>query len=55
MMQVTVEHTSLWRIKDEYMRDAKGDVVAKKFWLKMVKDKEAHIKELKQMIKQCLK
>jgi len=55
MMQVTIEHTSLWRIKKEYMKDAKLSTASKKFWMKMIKDKEEHIKDLKQIIKQELK
>ncbi len=55
MMQLTVEHLSLWRIKNEYMKDAKKSPDSKKFWAKMLKDKEAHIRELKVLIKKELK
>jgi hypothetical protein len=55
MMQVTVEHVSLWRIKDDYMKDAKSSTEAKKFWSKLAKDKEMHIKELAEIIKKNMK
>lgn len=55
MMQATVEHVSLWRIKKEYLKDAKKSSASKKFWMKMVHDKENHIKELKALIQQELK
>ncbi|MCA9353323.1 hypothetical protein KC842_00435 [Candidatus Nomurabacteria bacterium] len=55
MMQLTVEHTSLWRIKKEYMKDAKGDAKATAFWKKMAKDKEMHIKELHELVKKNMK
>ena len=51
MMQMTVEHKSLWRIKDDYLKDAKKSPATKKFWQKMVKEKEKHIQELKNLIK----
>ncbi len=55
MMQVTVEHVSLWRIKDDYMKDAKKSPEVKKFWMKMIHDKETQIKELKALIKKEMK
>lgn len=55
MMQMTVEHRSLWRIKTDYIKDSKNRAETKRFWQKMIKDKEAHIKELKALIKKNLK
>ncbi len=55
MNQLTVENKSLWRISDEYIKDAKKSPESKKFWSKMLKDKEAHIRELKTLIKKELK
>lgn len=55
MMQATVEHVSLWRIKKEYLKDATKSVESKKFWLKMIHDKEKSVKELKALIKKELK
>ncbi len=53
--QLTVEHKSLWRIKSDYMKDAKNSPEAKKFWASLAKDKEMHIKELAQIIKKNMK
>lgn len=53
--QLTVEHKSLWRIKSDYMKDAKSSPEAKKFWSKLAEDKEMHIKELAQIIKKNMK
>lgn len=55
MMQMTQEHKSLWRIKKDYLKDAKSSKELKTFWSKMVKDKEDHIKELKALIKKTMK
>jgi len=54
MMQMTAEHVSLWRIKKEYIRDAKGDKQVQAFWKEMAKDKERHIAELKVRIAEKL-
>ena len=53
--QLTVEHKSLWRIKNDYMKDAKSSPEAKKFWSKLAEDKEMHIKELAKIIKKNMK
>ena len=55
MMQMTVEHLSLWRINKNYLKDAKSSPESKKFWQKIVKEKETHIKEIKALIKKELK
>jgi len=49
MNQCVQEHKSLWRIRDEYIKDAKEGHA--EFWQKMVKDKEEHIAELTELIK----
>nr|MCK4929620.1 hypothetical protein [Nanoarchaeota archaeon] len=51
MMQLITEHKSLWRIKNNYKNDAAGCEDCKTFWNKLEKDKEDHIKELKELIK----
>lgn len=51
MMQLTQEAKSLWRIKDQYMKDAEGSDACLAFWEKMVADKEAHIAELEVLVK----
>ncbi len=55
MMQATVEHVSLWRIKKEYLKDATKSPESKKFWMKMLREKETHVRELKALIKKELK
>jgi len=54
LLQLAQEHKSLWRIKNEYLKDAGGCEECKKFWEKMEKDKEDHIKELTGLIKKHL-
>lgn len=51
MLQAVEEHKSLWRIKDDYMNDAGQSSETIIFWEKMIADKEAHIAELKELIK----
>lgn len=51
MRQLTEEHTSLWRIKNEYLKDADDCEDCKKFWNKMEEDKENHVKELSELVK----
>ncbi|HSE56536.1 MAG TPA: hypothetical protein VLB02_00390 [Candidatus Paceibacterota bacterium] len=48
--QLTQESKSLWRIKKNYLKEAKSKTL-KDFWTKLAKDKESHIKELKNLIK----
>ena len=51
---MTQESKSLWRIKKNYVKEAKTKAM-KDFWTKLAKDKESHIKELKALIKADLK
>lgn len=51
MLQYTVEARSLWRIKDDYMKDAENSPESKAIWEKLIKDKEEHLKDLRQLIK----
>jgi len=53
MTQMTQESKSLWRIKKNYLKEAKSSVM-KTFWTKMIKDKEILLKELKNLIKKEL-
>lgn len=55
MKQYVQEHKGLWRIKRDYIKDAKGHPDAVAFWKKMEKDKEDHLKVLKALIKKHLK
>lgn len=54
MNQMTQESKSLWRIKKNYIKEAKSKEM-KTFWTKMVKDKESHLKEMKTLLKAELK
>ncbi len=51
MLQYTVEARSLWRIKDDYMKDAEASPDTKALWEKLIKDKGEHLKELRALIK----
>lgn len=51
--QLTQESKSLWRIKDQYQKDAQTDE-QKSFWLKIQKEKEQTVAELQEMVKQEL-
>lgn len=55
MTQVTQEAKSLWRIKNNYLADAQGDDALVGFWQQLADDKEKHIEDLKQLIKEHLK
>ena len=49
--QLTEENRSLWRIRDQYQKDAEECPECKTFWLDMERDKEDHIKKLTELIK----
>lgn len=55
MAQMVQENKSLWRIKNQYLRDADNCEDCKKLWEKMAADKQQHIDELKRLIKDHLK
>lgn len=55
MKQYVQEHKSLWRIKRDYIKDAKGHADAVAFWKKMQKEKEERVSELKALIKKYTK
>ena len=54
MNQMTQESKSLWRIKKNYIKEAKSKEM-KAFWTKMQKDKESHLKQMKKLLKTELK
>ena len=54
MRQLTEEHTSLWRIKNEYLKDSAECAECKALWEKLATDKEAHTTELIALIKKHL-
>ncbi len=54
MHQLTQESKSLWRIKNNYLDESLTEE-EKAFWNKLAQDKESHIIELKNLIKEHLK
>lgn len=54
MTQMTQESKSLWRIKKQYLKEAKSKAL-KDLWTKMAKDKETNLKEMKALLKAELK
>ena len=54
MTQMTQESKSLWRIKNNYITEAETEEM-KAFWTKMAQEKEAHLKEMKALLKIELK
>ena len=46
MRQIVEEHTSLWRIKNEYLTDASGDEGLVATWNTMAQEKESDITKL---------
>lgn len=50
MNQFTQESKSLWRIKNHYIGEAMSPEL-KVFWEKLAADKESHIAEMKQFLK----
>jgi hypothetical protein len=54
MIQLVEENKSLWRIKDDYMKDAGNNSEQMAFWKKMEADKEAHVEELLSLVKKHL-
>lgn len=53
MHQLTQESKSLWRIKNNYQTEALSEE-EKAFWIKLAEDKEAHIAELRELIKKAI-
>lgn len=51
MKQLVQENKSLWRIKNNYLKDSEGCDECQIFWEKMGETKEEKIKELEELIK----
>ena len=51
MTQLTQEARSLWRIKNEYKKDAAKSKELAQFWAEVAKEKEVLIEDLKAVIK----
>lgn len=46
MLQMVEEHKALWRIEDEYIKDAKSSPETKKLWQKLQKKRNYRFKNL---------
>jgi hypothetical protein len=55
MTQLTQESKSLWRMQNEYIKDAGRDAELKKFWMYYAKEKESQIKDLKMLVIKYMK
>jgi hypothetical protein len=55
MEQLTKENQSLWRIKNNYKKDAANDKEAMEFWNYLEKDKIEHIKRLTELVEKRIK
>jgi hypothetical protein len=55
MAQLTEENQSLWRIKNNYKKDAMDDKEAMDFWNDLEKDKQNHIKRLTELLEKRIK
>jgi hypothetical protein len=55
MTQLTQEAKSLWRMENEYVKDAAKNPALKKFWAAYAKEKSQHITNLKAFIKKEMK
>ncbi len=55
MAQLTEENQSLWRIKNNYKRDAANDKEAMEFWNYLEKNKQDHIKRLTELLGKRIK
>lgn len=51
MTQLVQEQKSLWRIKNDYLKDAAKNKELKEFWTEVAKEKELLIEDLKSVIK----
>ncbi|MCS7184019.1 MAG: hypothetical protein NZ866_01570 [Patescibacteria group bacterium] len=51
LSQLTQEHRSLWRIKKYYLKDSGSCKKCKDFWKKLEKEKENHIREIVEILK----
>jgi len=53
MRQLVQEQTSLWRIKNEYIKDSGDCENCKTFWEELAQDKENLVKKLDNLITEC--
>jgi hypothetical protein len=50
MTQLVEENQSLWRIKNNYIKDAETDSESTEFWKFLEEDKRDHIKKLTELL-----
>jgi hypothetical protein len=55
MNQMVQESKTLWRIKKHYKENAKECPRCQNLWRKLEKEKESHLKELEELLKEHLK
>ena len=55
MAQAVEESQSLYRIKNDYLKDAKECDECTEFWKKLIEDKEKHCDDLWNLIKNHMK
>ena len=53
MTQMVQEQKSLWRIENNYIKEAGSDV-EKSFWESLHNEKKMHIEELRKLIKESI-
>ncbi len=51
MTQLVQEQKSLWRIKNDYIKDAGKNKELKEFWTEVAKEKELLIQDLQSVLK----
>ena len=54
MAQMVVESKSLWRIKNEYMKDALEDQESQALWVELEKQKETNLRKLETLLRERL-
>ena len=54
MAQLVVESKSLWRIKNEYMKDALEDQESQSLWVELEKQKETNLRKLETLLRERL-
>lgn len=52
VLQLVQENKALWRINNNYKKDSGDCAKCQEFWEKMEKDKENHVNELQELIKE---
>jgi hypothetical protein len=48
--QLAEESKSIWRIRNNYLKDSEGDAEAQEFWRSLEQDKQDHIRRLSELL-----